>query len=106
MQARFAYLAMQASVMAGSAWMFMGSQLAFVVWLVWGSAVGWRESVHLWPTSLLTWFTWQALILVQHSQISEQEALHRKVDELIRAVDKADNRLIGLEKRPLETGGV
>ena len=40
MQARFARLAMQASVVAGSAWMFLGTVLAFGVWLLVGCLPG------------------------------------------------------------------
>ena len=103
MQARFAKLAMQASVIAGSVWMFLGSLLAFVVWLLVGTILGWTEDTHLVPTSLLTWSTWIIVVLVQHSQTRQEAVLQRKLDELIRALDKADNRLIGIEKSPPES---
>jgi low affinity Fe/Cu permease len=103
-QARFACLAMRASVVAGSAGMFLGSLLCFALWLVWGQIGGWTETVHLWPTSLLTWFTWILVVLVQHSQTRQEAAIQAKLDELIYAVDKADNQKIGLEKQPPDTG--
>ena len=106
MQARFASFAMQASVVAGSVWMFLGSLLAFGVWLLVGTAMGWAEEAHLWPTSLLTWFTWIIVVLVQHSQTRQEAALQRKLDEVIKVLDKADNRLIGLEKQPPAAEGV
>lgn len=106
MQARFARLAAQASIIAGSSWMFLGSLLAFVLWLAWGSLAGWTETIHLWPTSLLTWFTWGLVVLIQHSQTRQETAMQRKMDEMIYALDKADNRLIGLEKLPPDAGGV
>ena len=94
----FPRLAAWAARLAGSSWMFLGSLLAFLLWLLWGARVGWAETVHLWPTSLLTWFTWELLVLVQHSQTRQEAAIQTKLDELIRAIDKADNRLIGVEK--------
>ena len=100
MQARFARLAMQASVVAGSVWMFLGSLLAFVAWLLWGMVAGWTENIHLWPTSVLTWWTWGLVVLVQHSQTRQEDALQRKLDQVIKALDKADNRFIGMEKQP------
>jgi low affinity Fe/Cu permease len=104
MQARFAWLACIASLVAGSAWMFLGLILAFVAWLGWGAVAGWTEMIHLWPISLLTWFTQVTIVLVQHTQTRQEEAMQRKLDALIYAVDKADNRLIGLEKQPPDAG--
>jgi low affinity Fe/Cu permease len=104
MQAHFARLAVHASVAAGSAWMLLSVVLAFVAWLGWGGVAGWTEMLHLWPISLLTWFTQVTIILVQHTQTRQEEAIQQKLDELIRAVDKADNRLIGLEKQPPDAG--
>lgn len=104
MQTTFARLATQASVVAGSVWMFGGSLLAFVAWLAWGMAAGWAEQVHLFPTSFLTWLTWGLVVLIQNSQTRQEEALQRKLDELVRVTDAADNRLIGLEKQPPKSG--
>jgi low affinity Fe/Cu permease len=104
MQSRFARFAIQASIVAGSAWMFLGSLVAFLVWLAWGSLSGWSETVHLWPTSLLTWFTWIIVVLIQHSQTCQEAAIQAKLDTLIYAIDKADNRLIGVEKQLPDAG--
>src|SRR4030095_13961693 len=99
-QTWFYRLAETASLWAGSAWMFLGSVLAFALWLVLGQLAHWSDAVHLWPTSILTWLTWGLVVLIQHTQTHQEQALQRKVDELIKALDKADNRLIGLEKQP------
>lgn len=100
METYFARLATQASVVAGSAGMFLGSLVAFVLWLLVGTVLGWPASVHDWPTSVLTWFTWILVVLIQNSQTRQENALQRKLDEMIKATDAADNRLIGLEKQP------
>jgi low affinity Fe/Cu permease len=100
MHARFATFAMQASVVAGSIWMFLGSLLAFGVWLLLGPWVHWDDIWHLVPTSVLTWTTWFLVVLIQNTQTRQEDAIQRKLDELIRAVDTADNRLIALEKQP------
>lgn len=103
MQHHFARIATQASSVAGSVWMFGASFLAFVLWLIVGAMMGWTESVHLWPTSILTWLTWILVVLIQNSQTRQEGALQRKLDELILVTEKADNRLIGLEKHPTDT---
>jgi low affinity Fe/Cu permease len=100
----FYRLATTASLVAGSAWMFLGSVLAFGVWLVLGPFLQWSDAFHLWPTSILTWLTWILVILIQHTQTHQETALQTKLDELIRAIDAADNRLIGLEKQPPSAG--
>lgn len=99
-QGLFHRMARQASLCAGSSWIFGGSLLAFVLWLVLGPLVHWNELFHLWPTSLLTWLTWILVVLVQHEQVNQEAALQAKLDGLIKAIEAADNRLIGLEKQP------
>lgn len=106
MQARFAAFAMQASVVAGSIGVFLASLLAFVLWLLLGFLMGWTEEVHLWPTSLLTWLTWGWVVLIQQSQTRQEDAIQRKLDELIRVIDAADNRFIKLEQQPPSESGV
>ena len=106
MQVHFARFAFQASCVAGSVWMFLGSLLAFVIWLLWGILAGWTEDIHLWPTSLLTWTTWGLVVLVQHTQTRQETAMQAKLDAIIKALDKARNRLIGLEKQPPGAGEV
>jgi low affinity Fe/Cu permease len=99
----FYRLATVASAAAGSAWMFLGSLVACIIWILVGPLFQWGELWHLIPTSILTWTTWILVVLIQHSQMTQEAALHRKLDELIRAVDKADNRLIAIEKQPPES---
>jgi low affinity Fe/Cu permease len=55
------------------------------------------------------WWTWLdrivyivtlwIAILVQGAQNRDTEAMQRKLDELIHSIDKADNRLEGLEEK-------
>jgi len=96
----FYRLATTASLVAGSAWMFLGSVLAFGLWLALGPVLHWSDLWNLIPTSLLTWTTWILVILIQHTQTHQETALQAKLDALIKAIDAADNRLIGVEKQP------
>jgi low affinity Fe/Cu permease len=96
----FYRFATAASVAAGSAWMFLGSLVACGLWIVVGPFFQWGSVWHLIPTSILTWTTWILVVLIQNTQTRQEAALQRKLDEIIYALDKADNRLIGLEKRP------
>jgi low affinity Fe/Cu permease len=105
LQRAFAHFAQHASEAAGSSWMFLGSIVACGIWVAVGPLCGWGELWHLIPTSILTWTTWVLVVLLQNSQIRQEDAVQKKLDELIKAIDTADNRLIGLEKQaPGDTG--
>lgn len=101
----FTQMAARASRVAGSVGIFLASLLACLAWVGWGVWAGWTENVHLLPTSILTWTTWILVVLVQNSQTRHEDALQAKLDELIRATDKADNRLIGAEQPPPRESG-
>lgn len=96
----FSRFAQQSSEAAGAPWMFGVSLVACGAWIAVGPLCHWGDLWQLWPTSILTWTTWFLVVLIQHTQTHNEVALQRKIDELIRAMDKADNRLIGLEKKP------
>jgi low affinity Fe/Cu permease len=102
MDAWFHRLAGISSAALGSAWMFLLSVVAFGGWLLVGCLLGWSDAIHLWPTSILTWLTWGAALAIQHTQMVQEAALQRKLDTLIQAIDKADNKLIGIERQPPE----
>lgn len=81
----------------GARWMFFISVQSFFVWLLIGFGVKWSDQWHLWPTAILTWITWWACTLIQRSETHNTEAIHTKLDELIRAIEGARNDLIRLE---------
>ncbi|WP_157432796.1 MULTISPECIES: low affinity iron permease family protein [unclassified Actinoplanes] len=71
-----------------------------VAWLIIGVVIsfpGWWENA-LYVTSSLITLT--MVFTVQHTQARQAVALQRKLDELLRAVPAADNRLIALEEVP------
>ena len=45
-----------------------------------------------------TVFTYLMLFVLQHGQNRGEDALHAKLDEIIKALPKADNKLRGIEK--------
>ena len=96
----FHRVAEQTSSALGSSWMFIASLVMCGIWIAVGPVFRWGELWHLIPTSILTWTTWVAALAIQHTQLLQEAALQRKLDEVIRAMDKADNRLIGIEKEP------
>ena len=71
-----------------------------IVWLIIGATVGFAG---WWVTVLDIASACVTLVMVfaiQHTQSRQQSATQRKLDELLRALPTADNRLIAVEEAP------
>ena len=71
-----------------------------LVWLVVGlisGFPGWWETVLYSVTSAVTLVM---VFVIQHTQTRQQSATQRKLDELLRALPSADDRLIAVEEAP------
>jgi low affinity Fe/Cu permease len=62
---------------------------------IWGFSDGWMK----WSNYGLSVAAIAAAIVVQAAQNRDTEAIQQKLDGLIRAIDKADDNLQGIEKR-------
>jgi low affinity Fe/Cu permease len=79
----------------------IGSPVALAVTLVAlasGLAFGFSDTWWTWLDRAVYILTLWIAIVVQGAQDRDTSAIHRKLDELIRAVDKADDRLQGIER--------
>jgi low affinity Fe/Cu permease len=70
-----------------------------VVWAASGPVFHFSDTWQLVINTGTTIVTFLMVFLIQNSQNREGEALQAKLDELIRALDAAENRFIGLEQR-------
>ncbi len=84
----------------------MGRPLTFVVccllvliWAATGPIFHFSDTWQLVINTGTTIITFLMVFLIQNSQNREGEALQAKLDELIRALETAENRFIGLEQR-------
>jgi low affinity Fe/Cu permease len=84
----------------------MGRPLSFLlccalvlVWAASGPIFHFSDTWQLVINTGTTIVTFLMVFLIQNSQNREGEALQTKLDELIRALDAAENRFIGLEQR-------
>ncbi len=71
-----------------------------LAWVVFGVVI---EFPAWWDNALFIVSSTVTLILVfaiQHTQARQQTATQRKLDELLRAIPRADNRLIAVEEAP------
>jgi low affinity Fe/Cu permease len=84
----------------------MGRPLTFIlccvlvlVWAASGPVFHFSDTWQLVINTGTTIVTFLMVFLIQNSQNREGEALQAKLDELIRALDNAEDRFIGLEQR-------
>jgi low affinity Fe/Cu permease len=94
--ARFAHWTADA---IGSPLAFVLSLLVVVVWAAFGPVFHWSDTHQLVINTSTTIVTFWIVFLIQASQNRNDRALHVKMDELIRAIGAAQNRLIGLEEQ-------
>ena len=73
--------------------------LAIVVWGALGPIAGYSDTWQLVINTSTTIITFLMVFLIQNTQNRDSHALHLKIDELLRALDAADTRLVDLEER-------
>src|SRR5438309_780799 len=81
----------------GSPWAFAVSAAFVVAWAVTGPHFHYSDAWQLVINTVTSVVTFLMVFLIQNTQNREATALHLKLDELIRAVDGARNRLVRLE---------
>jgi low affinity Fe/Cu permease len=81
----------------GSPIAFSVALLAVLVWAALGSHYGWSDTWQLVINTATTIVTFLVVFLIQNTQNRDAAAIHLKVDELIRSVRGARNRLVDLE---------
>lgn len=69
-----------------------------VGWFLAGPASGYSRGWELAVTTGLPFFTLLMLSVIQHTQNHNDKALHLKLDELIRASNRASNKMMTVEE--------
>src|SRR5438477_4258884 len=94
----FRVFAHRSSMMLGSAWAFTGAVLVILVWILTGPTFHFSDTWQLIINTATTVITFLMVFLIQNTQNRDAKAMHLKLDELIRAIQGARNRLVDLEK--------
>jgi len=89
---------------------FTGSPICFaiavilvLVWAVTGPMFGYSETWQLVINTGTTIVTFLMVFLIQNTQNCDTDAMQIKLDELIRALEPANNRMLALEELDEET---
>jgi low affinity Fe/Cu permease len=94
----FAIFARKTSDLLGSAWVFVCALLVIVIWAITGPTFGFSDTWQLIINTGTTIVTFLMVFLIQNTQNRDAKAVHLKLDELIRALGPARNKLVDLEK--------
>jgi low affinity Fe/Cu permease len=94
----FGVFARKTSNVLGSAWVFVLAILIIAVWAMTGPAFGYSDTWQLIINTGTTIVTFLMVFLIQNTQNRDAKAVHLKLDELIRALGPARNKLVDLEK--------
>jgi low affinity Fe/Cu permease len=93
----FSDLARWASHALGSGWAFWIACAVVLTWGVTGPLFGFSDAWQLVINTGTTIVTFLMVFLIQNTQNRDARAIHLKLDELIRSINAARNRLIDLE---------
>src|SRR5919205_2612060 len=93
----FRKFAQKTSQIVGSSWSFMLAVFIIAVWALTGPMFHYSDTWQLVINTGTTIVTFLMVFLIQNTQNRDAQAIHLKLDELIRGVKGARNRLVSLE---------
>lgn len=96
----FRKFARDAACALGSSVAFFAAVAIVVLWAISGPMFHFSDTWQLVINTGTTIITFLMVFLIQATQNRDSEAIHLKLDELIRAVGKARTNLVGLENLP------
>ena len=93
----FGRFAASSSGWLGSKWAFAGAGLIIVIWAATGPLFHFSDTWQLVINTGTTIVTFLMVFLIQNTQNRDARAINLKLNELIRAVDKARDQMIDIE---------
>lgn len=93
----FRIFARRCSAILGSPWAFATAIAIIVVWAATGPTFHYSDTWQLIINTGTTIVTFLMVFLIQNTQNRDAKAMHLKLDEVIRALQKARNEMVDLE---------
>src|ERR1041384_7392804 len=93
----FPWFAGRISFAAGQPLAFVIALATIIVWGITGPLFGYSDTWQLVVNTATTIVTFLMVFLIQNSQNRDAAAMQAKLDELLRAIDKARGQFIGIE---------
>jgi low affinity Fe/Cu permease len=93
----FGQFAASASGWLGSKWAFAGAGFVIVLWAAMGPLFSFSDTWQLVINTGTTIVTFLMVFLIQNTQNRDARAINLKLNELIRAIDKARDQMIDIE---------
>jgi low affinity Fe/Cu permease len=93
----FGRFAASASAWLGSKWAFAGAGLVILIWAITGPLFHFSDTWQLVINTGTTIVTFLMVFLIQNTQNRDARAINLKLNELIRAIDKARDQMIDIE---------
>jgi low affinity Fe/Cu permease len=93
----FTKFANTVAAIAGSPYAFIACAAYVITWAFTGPLFGFSDTWQLVINTSTTIVTFLMVFIIQNTQNRDNGALQAKLDELIRASAKADNKFIGIE---------
>jgi low affinity Fe/Cu permease len=94
----FRKFAQVSSHVVGSPWAFLTAVVVLILWAASGSIFHYSDTWQLIINTGTTIITFLMVFLIQNTQNRDAKAIHLKLDELIKAVTGARNKLVDLEE--------
>jgi low affinity Fe/Cu permease len=94
----FQHFATRASICVGTKWAFAIALLIILGWAGTGPYFGYSDTWQLVVNTATTIITFLMVFLIQNTQNRDAKAIHLKLDEIIRAIQPANNQMINIEK--------
>ncbi|MGF0239385.1 low affinity iron permease family protein [Rhodococcus sp. IEGM1300] len=99
---KFAKMSQALSMWAGSPTTFVVAVALIVIWALTGPIFNYNDTWQLIINTSTTIITFLMVFLIQNTQNRDNDILHLKIDELLRATTDAQNAMLGLDGKSLE----
>lgn len=93
----FHIFATHAANWVGTKWAFLLALVTILIWLISGPYFHYSDTWQLIINTGTTVVTFLVVFLIQNTQNRDARAIHLKLDEIIKSIDKAHNEMIDIE---------